>query len=195
MSDHAASRPGSAEYAPFYAGYVVRVPAGDILGCLEAQCDATLALLAAVPEARAGHRYASGKWSIREVVGHLADAERVMAYRALRFARADRAPLPGFDENHYVEQAGFDARTLADLAAELAAVRAATLALFRSLSPEAWLRSGIANDHPISVRALAYVIAGHELHHRYLLESRYLGAGSTVTAGGMPHGLFAGDGA
>ena len=169
------TRPLPGEYAPFYEKYVARVK-GDVLDALERQMGETAALLAGIPEARAGHRYAPGKWSIREVAGHLADTERIMVYRALRAARGDRTPLPGFEEDDYVAQGGFDARPLAGLAAELEAVRRATLLFFRGLPPDAWARRGVANGAEMSVRALAHVVAGHELHHREVLRTRYLDA-------------------
>lgn len=169
-------RPQAGEYAAFYAGYVALVPDGDIVAILATQLEDTLAMLRQVNEQQAGFRYAEGKWSIREVVGHIADAERVFAYRALRFARRDATPLPGFDENAWVEQAGADRRPLASLIAELAAVRAATVSLFASLAPESWTLSGTANGKEISVRALAWIAAGHELHHRAILNERYMPA-------------------
>lgn len=167
-------RPAADEYAPFYAGYVARVPDGDVVAQMERQIEEVRALLAPLSAEQAAHRYAPGKWSIREVVGHLADAERVMAYRALRFARGDRTPLAGFDENAYVPESGAERRTLASLLDELAAVRAASVALFRGLPAEAWERDGEANRHRVTVRALAWIIAGHELHHLALLRERYL---------------------
>lgn len=164
------------EYNPDFAGYFARAKGAgpDVLAQLAAQGTRTSALLAAVPEARGGFRYAAGKWSIKEVVGHLADSERIMAYRALRIGRGDRTPLAGFDQDPYVAVAGFDARPLADLAAELAAVRVSTLALLSHFDAAALARRGIANDKEISVRALAAIIAGHELHHVAILEERYL---------------------
>jgi DinB superfamily len=140
---------------------------------LEAQARKTQALLAGLSDAQAGHRYAEGKWTVRDVAGHMADAERVMSYRAMRIARGDATPLHGFDENAYVEVAGADRRPIAELAAELAAVRNATLALFRGLDAEAWRRRGAANGNPVSVRALAHIIAGHERHHVEILRTRY----------------------
>lgn len=160
--------------APFYARYLERVPEGDIVRLLDEQIVETLGLLASLPEERGGHRYAAGKWSIREVVGHMCDAERVMAYRAMRFARGDTTELPGFDENTYVANARFDARTLASLCDELEAVRWATVALFDSLNDEELMRGGVANGSPVTVRALAWIIAGHERHHVELLRTRYL---------------------
>jgi uncharacterized damage-inducible protein DinB len=167
------------EYAPFYAGYVARAReatagAVDAVAHLAAQGERTAALLAGVPEARAGFRYAPGKWSVREVVGHLADTERIMAYRVLRIGRGDATPLPGFDQDAYMATSGFDARTLADLAEELAAVRQATVALLAHLDSAALARRGTASDKPVSVRALVGIIAGHELHHLAILKERYL---------------------
>ena len=167
-------RPDETEYAPYYGRYIALVSGGDVLAALRAQADDTLALLRTVPESRAGFRYAPGKWSVRELVGHIVDTERIFSYRALRFARNDRTPLPGYDENEYVRHASFDERTLADLAAEFRGVRDSTLFLFGHLSREAWGRRGAANDSEVSVRGLAYIIAGHELHHRGILRDRYL---------------------
>ena len=167
------SRPAAAEYDPYYGRYIEKVPEGDLLRTLETQARETQALLAGLSDARALHRYAAGKWSIKQVVGHVADTERVYAYRALRFARADATALPGFDENAWVPAGTFDARSLADLAAELGAVRGATLALFRGLDAAALARRGTANDAAVSVRAIAWIIAGHERHHVALLHERY----------------------
>jgi hypothetical protein len=166
-------RPTAAEYAPYYGRYIDRVPEGDLLRTLEDQARETQALLARLSDAKALHRYAPGKWSIKEVIGHVADTERVYAYRALRFARADATALPGFDENAWVPAGNFDARSLKDLAAELDVVRRATLALFRSLDAAALARRGPANDNEVSVRAIAWIIAGHERHHVALLHERY----------------------
>lgn len=168
------TRPGPSEYNVFYQPYVEEVPEGELLATLAAQRASTAALLAGIPEAKAGFRYAAGKWSIKEVIGHLADAERVFSYRALRIARADGTPLPGFDENAWMAPAGFDRRTLADLASEFDAVRASTLALFRGFGPEAWPRLGTASNHALSARAVAWIVAGHELHHLRVLGERYL---------------------
>jgi hypothetical protein len=173
VSSHSPARPADSEYNTYYQPYVSEVPDGDLLTTLESQRDSTAAILAGITDANAGFRYAEGKWSIREVVGHVADAERVFAYRALRFARADATPLPGFDENAWMPSAGFDARPLGDVAAELRTVRESTLSLFRSFTPEAWLRTGSASGHPITARALAWIIAGHERHHLRVLTERY----------------------
>ena len=174
---HLSTTPLPDEYAPFYAGYVARVPAGDITRTLEDCARETDALLRSDgARSLAGHRYAEGKWSVKEVVGHMTDAERVFAYRMMRIARADATPLPGFDENAYTPAGEFDARALDDLLEEFLAVRHATIRLVRGLPAEAWTRRGTASGKTISVRALAHIIAGHELHHRAILEQRYFSA-------------------
>jgi len=167
-------RPGDGEYAPFYAGYIAKLPGDDALAPLAAQERETAELLGGLSAEAAAFRYAPGKWSVKQVAAHLADAERVFAYRALRIARGDETPLPGFDEKAYADAAGADARPLAELAAELRAVRAATLALFRGLDPAALARRGTANGVPVTVRAAAWIIAGHERHHLEILRTRYL---------------------
>jgi len=167
------ARPAADEHVAYYGKYIALVLGEDAVDALIAQIDATSALLGRVDEGRAAQRYAPGKWSVKQVVGHVADSERVFAYRALRFARADSTPLPGFEGDDYAEHGGFDARSLADILLEFRAVRAASIALFASLPPEMALRRGTANDCVMSVRALAWTIAGHELHHRALLVERY----------------------
>jgi hypothetical protein len=166
------ARPREGEHGEDTGRYVARVSGDDVLSVLEAQ-RAEVRRLAGLPEARALFRYAPGKWSVKEVVGHLTDAERIYGYRALRFARHDATSLPGFDEDAYVPAARFDRRALSDLVAEWDTVRAATLSLFRGLDDDALLRRGVANDHEISVRALAWVAAGHTLHHLGVLRERY----------------------
>ena len=167
-------RPGADEFAPFYAGYVARVPEGDLVGILAEQIGDTLALLESISDDRSLHRYAPGKWSIRDIVLHLADAERIFTYRALRMARGDTTPLAAFDEDRYAAAAGADRRPWSNLLAELEAVRTATVAFYRGLEPEAYLRRGEASGKSISVRALAYITAGHERHHVAVLRERYL---------------------
>ena len=173
MSHNTIARPAAGEFAPYYGKYIEKIVGSDALTALITQIDETAALLGRVDEATAAFRYAPGKWSVKQVLGHLADSERVFAYRALRFARADRTPLPGFEENDYALTGEFDSRPLGDIAIEFRAVRSASIALFASLTPEALVRIGTANDSPMSVRAVAWVIAGHELHHRDLLVERY----------------------
>ena len=167
-------RPDATEYAPYYGTYVGKVPDGDLLELLERQRRETQNLLAGLSDTQALHRYAPGKWSIKEVVGHLMDSERVFCYRALRFARADEKPLQGFDEKAWVPAGSFDARPLADLAAELDAVRRATIALFGGFDAAALARKGTANNNEVTVRALAWIVAGHERHHVAILRERYL---------------------
>ena len=167
------SRPDPDEYAPFYADYVGRVTEDDPIEAMATQIEQTSALLGRVAEADAGARYAAGKWSVKEVVGHLTDAERIFSYRALRIARGDDTPLPGFDENAYVPAGRFDERALRELAGDLANARRATLDLFRSFDGTAWRGRGVASGNPISVRALARIIPGHERHHVEVLQTRY----------------------
>jgi hypothetical protein len=166
-------RPDATEYAPFYARYVADVPEGDVVATLRESGREIVEALAAIPESRGGFRYAPDKWSVREVIGHVIDTERIFGYRALRLARADATPLPGFDENQYVPTAGSDARTIADLVDELRIVREGTVRLFASLPDEAWPRRGVVNGREVSVRALAYITAGHARHHLGVLRERY----------------------
>ena len=166
-------RPDSSEYSPFHAGYIAGVPDGDPVVMLRTAGAELDAVLRAIPEARGGHRYAAEKWSIREVVGHLTDAERIFSYRALRIARGDATPLPGFEENDYVRAARSDDRTLTDLADELRVVRESTVRLFASLPDDAWNRRGVTNGKEITVRALAWITVGHAMHHLRILRERY----------------------
>jgi hypothetical protein len=167
------ARPDATEYAPFYANYVARVPEGDVVSVLRDSGREITAALAAIPESRGGFRYAEGKWSVRELVGHVIDAERIFNYRALCLARGDATPLPGFEENDYVRTAGSDARTIADLVDELRVVRESTVRMFASFPDEAWTRKGVVNGREMSVRALAYITAGHARHHLQMLRERY----------------------
>jgi hypothetical protein len=174
MSAFMINRPEETEYPPYYGRYISLVPEGDIVAVLSAQAQDTLALLRTIPESQAELRYAPDKWSIKELLGHVIDGERIFAYRALRVARNDRTPLPGYEQDDYIQNASFNDCQLSDLAAEFESVRAASLFLFKHLNREAWLRTGAANESEVSVRALAYIIAGHELHHREILRGRYL---------------------
>ena len=174
MSATAPARPEKNEYAPYYDRYVLLVPDGEVVETLERQSEDTLALLRGVGEERAAHRYEEDKWSIKQVVGHLVDTERIFAYRALAIARGEQKPLPGMDQNEYMAGANFDARTLADLAEEFKHVRRANVLMLRGLPVEAWSRRGVASDNEVTVRALAYIIAGHEAHHVQILRTRYL---------------------
>lgn len=170
--------PTDDEYAPYYARYVKRVPEGDVVATIRGQLGETMKLLRAVDPARTTTGYAPGKWSIRDIVLHMADTERVMSYRALRIARGDTTPLPGFDENTFAPNAGANARTMDSLLDELGAARASTIALLDGLPAEAWSRRGTASDAPITVRGLAWIIAGHERHHVAVIRERYLGGGA-----------------
>ncbi len=183
MINETVGRPNHSEYLPYYGRYVSLVPDGEILSVLTSQITETLTLLRSIPESQAGFRYAPEKWSIKELVGHLIDSERVFAYRALRFAREDATPLPGFEQDDYVRGALYDRLPLSDIASEFESVRASTLFLFNHFDEAAWLRKGQANESEVSVRALAYIIAGHELHHRGVLRNKYL----ETSAGAMPN--------
>ena len=174
MTELKTGRPDETEYHAEFGKYIALVPAGDVVAVLGSQIEETLALLRSVPEERGGFRYAPGKWSVKELVGHLIDTERIFSYRALRFARGDKTAVPGYEQDDYVRGGSFDAVPLAELAEEFASVRRATVFLFKHLDEEAWARRGLASDSEVSVRALAYLIAGHELHHRRVLREKYL---------------------
>jgi hypothetical protein len=169
-----ATKPEKSEFLPYYERYIGLVPDGDVLATLTTQMVETQALLCGLPSSVATYRYAPGKWSVNEVVGHMIDSERIFAGRALRFARNDATPLPGFEQDDYVRNSTFDAYPLSELASELEAVRQSTVFLFRHMDEHAWRRRGIANHAEVSVRALAWIIAGHELHHREIIGTRYL---------------------
>ena len=170
------AKPDAREYAVFYEKYVALVPVADILHVLEAQRLQMSQLLAGCGERDGNFRYAPDKWSVKEVIGHLTDCERIFTYRALRIARADATPLAGFEQDDYVKTADSNRRELRDLSEELSLVRSSTVALYRSLNDKAWTRRCTANKNEVSVRALAYITAGHELHHRRILEERYFAA-------------------
>jgi hypothetical protein len=166
-------RPQAGEYNPYYDRYISLVSSDDVVGLLEQQAPDTVTLFKSA-SAKADFRYAAGKWSVKEMLGHINDAERIMAYRALRVARGDKTPLAGFEQDDYIRDGKFDQRTLADLIDEFVIVRQATVSLFRHVDSETGERRGVANGDQISVRALAYIIAGHELHHRKVLREKYL---------------------
>ncbi len=174
MSHSLNSRPNENEFAPYYGRYISLIPEGDFFPLLNKHFDETLGFLRNLTDAQAETRYEQGKWSIKEVLGHVIDTERIMSYRALRIARADETPLPGFEQDDYVRAANFDSRALNDLLAEFQAVRAATVSLFRSFDETAIGRRGTASTFPVTVRALAYIIAGHERHHVKVLRTKYL---------------------
>lgn len=167
-------RPPASEYAPYQAGYVASVPDGDIFEILSRQRVEFPEFVRSFGEARGGYRYAPGKWSIKEMLGHVNDTERVFAYRVLRFARGDETPLPSFEQDDYVRTGGFDARSLASLVDEFSHLRAGTLDLYYHLNADALGRSGTASGFLVSVRAMAFVIAGHVAHHERVLREKYL---------------------
>jgi DinB superfamily len=166
-------RPQPGEYAPYYERYISLVHGDDILSALDQQRRQMMLLLSGRDETDGEYRYAPEKWSAKEVLGHICDTERIFAYRALRIARADKTPMEGFEQDDYVSNGPFAQRPFEDLVEDFIAVRRATLSLLRNLHQAAWLCRGIANMNEVSVRALAYIIAGHELHHRQILEEKY----------------------
>jgi hypothetical protein len=167
-------RPPASEYAPYQAGYVASVPDGDIFEILSRQGAEFPTFVRSLGEARGNYRYAPDKWTVKEMIGHVNDTERVFSYRALRFARADATPLSSFEQDQYVPTGNFGVRTLASLADEFAHLRAATLDLYYHLDEEALARRGTASGFVVSVRAMAYVIAGHVAHHERMLREKYL---------------------
>ena len=173
MSTLTIGRPAADEHHEYYARYISRVPDGDLLDLLRQQLMETVTALRRVPESRGDFAYGPDKWSIKKVIGHISDVERVMFYRALTFSRNDKTDLPGFDENQWAEDFRTDDRTLADLIDEFESVRSATIQFAKHLSGEEQERRGRANGQPVSVRALLYIIAGHERHHLGLLRERY----------------------
>lgn len=166
-------RPAADEHAESFRSYIDRVPDGDVVATLERRGVELRRTFAGVDEPRGAFAYAPGKWTVRRVLQHVVDGERLFAYRAMCIARGETASLPGFDEDLYASNDGSDERRLADIVDEFTAVRAATIALFRGLAASAWQRRGIANGKPASVRALAWITAGHELHHAAVLAERY----------------------
>ncbi len=168
------TRPGADEYPEWVKGYIATVPTDDPLAILKSSHEDTRSQLLKLSEEQLNYRYQPGKWTIKEILGHIIDTERIMSYRALRFARHDTTELPGFDQDPYVEHAKAPQRTLPDLLREYSAVRQATIELFRSFDEETLQQVGIANQRRLSVRSLAYTIAGHELHHWNIIRERYL---------------------
>lgn len=171
LSSFAVARPEPGEYAPYYDRYISLIPGSDILGTLETQRRQMLLLLSGREDADADLRYAPEKWSVREVLEHVCDTERIFAYRALRISRGDRTPIEGFEQDDYVRNA--PRAPLAEIVEDYIAVRRATLTLLRNLDEQAWARRGVASNNEVTVRALAYMIAGHEVHHRRILEQKY----------------------
>jgi len=168
------NRPTETEYAPYYQSYVDQVSENDIMAVLRSELDDLDVLLGRVPAEKETYAYAEGKWTIREIVGHLIDSERVFGYRALCIARGEKQNLPGFDQNDYMQTAPYNQIELEDLLSEMRLVRLSNVAMFRSLNEEAWNRTGIANANEVTVRALAFIMGGHVRHHMNVLKQRYL---------------------
>jgi hypothetical protein len=167
-------RPEKNEYAEYYETYVSLVPDADIIASLEQQCDELVAVFDGLSDEKGHYAYADGKWTIKEVLGHLIDGERVFAYRALRFSRADSTPLAGFDQDPYIVHGNANSAKLSDLVNELILLRRANVLMFRNLTPSAWNRVGNASDADVSVRALAFILVGHITHHLNIVRERYL---------------------
>jgi len=170
------ARPEPGEYAPYYERYISLITGSDILGTLDGQRRQMLLLLSGRDQSDGDIRYAADKWSVKEVLGHVCDTERIFAYRALRISRGDRTPIEGFEQDDYVKNGPFARAPLAEIIEDYIAVRRATLTLLRNLEEAAWTRRGVANKNEVTVRALAYIMAGHELHHRRILEEKYFGS-------------------
>lgn len=173
MTEFTVGRPNVSEYAPYQEEYIKLVQGEDILKILSAQIDSTLWYLRTLSDTHGDFRYAPGKWSVKEVVGHMIDTERVFAYRALSISRLDKASLPGFEQDDWVRAAGSGNQPLAELASEFECVRRSNLYFFQHLEHDAWMRCGVAAGREFTVRAMAYIIAGHELHHVRILQTRY----------------------
>ncbi len=162
------------EYFAYYGGYVSLVESGTLLQTLHLRLDEAGSFYASIDPGRSLFRYADGKWSIREVLGHIIDTERIMSYRALSFARGDANALPGMDQDEFMRFSNFDGRDWTGMIDEFLALRRANILMFENLPDEAWSRRGVASDHEISVRALGYIVAGHEIHHSRVVTDRYL---------------------
>ncbi|MBE4907817.1 DinB family protein [Bacillus luteolus] len=168
------NRPQQGEYNPYFEGYLNLVPDGDILEVLQKEKEKTISLVRDLSDEDARFRYGPHKWSIKEVIGHIADTERIMSYRLLRIGRGDTTPLAGFNENDYVLAANFDEFTVQELLEYFQMTRNATISLVKTMSPDSLTRVGHANQSETSARAIAYIIAGHEIHHRQIINDRYL---------------------
>ena len=167
-------RPTESEYPEYYQPYVKLVPDGDIVQTLQENPLAVVNLFEGIPEEEALYRYASGKWSVKEVLGHIIDTERIMSYRLMRVARGDQTPLAGFNETDYVQAAQTNSLSIGAILKDFKATRNASITLIQNIPQEAWTNKGNANGMEITTRALAYIIAGHEMHHRKIVEERYL---------------------
>ena len=166
-------RPEQTEYAEFYTGYVSRVEETDVVAAMQAQLTEIEILFAEMPTEKSDFRYAPDKWSVKELLGHIIDGERIFSYRALRISRGDQTPLPGFEENDYVANSNFSQRRITDLLEEFLYLRQANIIFFKTLDEKAWSNLGTASNSPVSVRAIAYVMVGHVRHHINILRERY----------------------
>jgi uncharacterized damage-inducible protein DinB len=170
-----AARPAASEYLPYYSRYIEKVEGDDVIAALKSQLRETIAFLNCISNEEASSRYEPGKWSVREVLGHVIDTERIFAYRALRIGRGDATPLAGYEQDDYIKGAAFDRVRWSALIEEFELVRRANILMFSGFTDDAWMRSGTANNAAVTARALAWIIAGHELHHRSVIEEKYLG--------------------
>jgi uncharacterized damage-inducible protein DinB len=166
------SKPLSEEYSPFAAGYIGLMPNNNVMELLEQLMESSYQLFSKLTDEQAAYAYAPGKWTVKQALGHMIDTERTFAYRALVFSR-NYIELPGFDQNIYVDNTDFNSRSIQDLAAEFKAARLSNIYMIRSFSDEQLLRTGIASNHPFSVRAFVYMLAGHELHHLNVFKDHY----------------------
>jgi DinB superfamily len=167
-------RPGKDEYAPYYENYISKIGDGDIIKILESQENQISEFINSIPEEKGTYSYAKGKWSIKEVIGHIIDTERVMAYRALCFARGEKQPLPGFEQEDYVKEANFNRQKFSALAAQFQLVRKANISLFKTFSEEMFDKKGKASGNNVTVLALLYIIAGHCAHHINIIKEKYM---------------------
>src|ERR1043166_2263814 len=177
------NRPVETEYAPYYQSYVNQVSENDIIAVLRSELDDLDVLLDRVPADKETYAYSEGKWTIRELVGHLIDGERVFGYRAFCIARGEKQNLPGFEQDDYLQTAPYNHINLEDLLSEWRLVRLSNIAMFRTLDEDAWNRVGTANNNEVTVRAIAFVMAGHTRHHMNILRERYLGNEKSATDG------------
>ena len=174
MTAFAIGRPSPNEYSEYHQLYISKVPDGQIMTILRDQLDEAITLFKTIPESKGDYRYEPGKWTLKEVIGHLSDGERIMAYRALRFARNDQTPLPGFEQDDYIPYSNSNECSLADLINEFATLRESTLTMFKNFSNDSWERVGTASGNRVSVRGMAYIIAGHLEHHLRIIREKYL---------------------
>jgi uncharacterized damage-inducible protein DinB len=167
-------RPTQKEYASYYKGYVDIVPKGNIIKIMEKQNEQFCEFLAQVTDKKADYRYAEGKWSVKEVIGHIVDTELVFLYRALRFSRKDTQELPGFEQNDYVANSNYSQQTLGDLVEQFYLLRKTSVAFYKSLAKNTWTNKGKANGQSVTVKALSYIMVGHVIHHMQIINKRYL---------------------